>query len=41
MHNNEDLNARCDELLSQNACYINDITALNKKIVDQDVIIYL
>ena len=39
MHDNEVLNARCDELLSQNACYINDITVFNKKIVDQDAII--
>ena len=40
MHDNEVLNAKCDELLSQNTCYINDITVSNKKIVDQDAIIY-
>ena len=40
MHDNEVLNAWCDELLSQNACHIDDISTLNKKIVDQDAIIY-
>ena len=30
MHENELLNARCDELLSQNACHIADISVLNE-----------
>ena len=39
MHDIDVLNARCNELLSQNACHIDDISTLNEKIIDQNAII--